>query len=81
MRQRGLDPTFYQIGPVYTPTGDDMLLTAAINIDTEAGDVFKVQWTADCASMALAPIDVDLGLLGVPGEGVQPVSVYLFANP
>jgi hypothetical protein len=76
--QRGADPNFYQVGPVYTPfASGSMLLTVVPQLQAQAGDIYKFQWIANCVTTALAPVSFDLGLLGVPNQGVQPVSTYL----
>jgi len=79
LRQRGSNPAFVQIGPDYTPvlSAGSVQLTV-LQLDTTINDVYKFQWTSsDCPSLFLSPIDIDLGLLGVPQQGVQPVSTYL----
>ena len=80
--QRGADPLFYQVGPAYAPvaTPDTMLVTLIPGLVAQAGDVYKLQWLSDCPSAALEPVPVDLGLLGVPGQGVQSLSAYLVAT-
>jgi len=82
MLQRSPDPTFYQVGADYVPqlTGD-LLLTVISHLHTQGGDVYKFQWITDCLSMSLSPTPIDLGLLGVPNEGVQSISAYLVAAP
>lgn len=84
MRQRGLDPLFYQVGPNYIPVQSGGMLLTAVDLQAEAGDVYKFQWTADCVDMLLVPVEIDLGLLGVAvgsdQASPQPLSTYLIAS-
>jgi hypothetical protein len=80
--QQGVDPTFYQLGAVHTPVpqSNGMLLTVIGGVVAHPGDVFKFQWTSpDCTDIALTPIPVDLGLLGVVAGGQQSISTYMLA--
>lgn len=78
--QQGADPAFYQVSAVHTQQVDastDMLLTVVTGLTAHPGDVYKFQWLSDCATMTLSPAPVDLGLLGVAGQGVQSISASL----
>jgi hypothetical protein len=81
MRQRGTDPEFVLVGTASNPqeTINGWFVTTT-QITAEAGDVFKLQWFADCYSVILEPAGVDLGLLGVPDQGVQPLSAYAIVS-
>lgn len=80
MVQRGADPAFYPVGPGLIPQEQNgMLYTSFIGIATEVGDVYKFQWISDCSSVTLEPTPVDVGLLGVPNDGIRVLSVSLVA--
>lgn len=82
MRQRAPNPAFVPVGSPFTPIlSGVMQLVVVTNLDTEVGDILKVQWTStDCPTMALTPVPFDLGLIGVSNMGIQPISAYFVAD-
>lgn len=82
VRQRDPNPNFVPVGAPIAPTlqGSGMYVLST-SITTDVGDVLKVQWTSpDCPLMALTPLAFDLGLIGVPGQGIQAISAYFVAT-
>jgi len=81
VRQRGPNPAFLPVGAPFVPVISGSMYLVTTLITTQVGDVLKVQWMSpDCPIMALTPIPFDLGLIGVPGQGVKDTSAYFVAN-